>query len=100
MEYQLVEQNRMGEFDDLEELEENKEEEEAEEDGSDENDIEKGVKSERPSLLFTPSVIRRRSAIHNLHQVPKLLSLLSTYTNTPTHNKIISRLPEMDMLLS
>ena len=69
MDYQTVIQNPMEEFDDLNDVHENGEDEEAEEDGKDEEeDVEKGVNM-RPSLLFTPSLIHRRSAVYNLHQV-------------------------------
>ena len=65
MEYQSVGQNM--EFDDLGE-ENMEEEEEEEENGENGDDIEKGGNM-RPSLLFTPSVIRRRSTVYNLPQV-------------------------------
>lgn len=68
MDYQSVQQNPMEEFDDLDELEENREEGENEGDGEEvDDDIEKGVT--RPSLLFTQSMINRRTTVYNLHQV-------------------------------
>merc|ERR1719233_571644 len=65
MDYQSVQQNPMEEFDDLGELEENREEGEDDVD----DDIEKGVT--RPSLLFTPSMINRRTTVYNLHQIAR-----------------------------
>ena len=65
MEYHSVQQNPMEEFDDLGELEENREE--GENEGDEDEDIEKGVT--RPSLLFTQSMINRRTTVYNLHQV-------------------------------
>eukprot|EP00092_Neocalanus_flemingeri_P024563 GFUD01026641.1.p1 GENE.GFUD01026641.1~~GFUD01026641.1.p1 ORF type:complete len:1187 (+),score=294.85 GFUD01026641.1:192-3752(+) len=61
MEYQSVVQNPMEEFDDLGELEEKEENVE---------DLEMGGKI-KLSRLFSPSMIRRRSAVYNLHQIAR-----------------------------
>ena len=84
MEYQSVEQNPMEEFDDLSEL--------PEEEGDD-DDVEKGG-SIRVNLLHTPSVIRRRSTVYNLHQVRFQKIYCKNIYNPDL------RLLEMDMLLN
>ena len=68
MDYQSVVQNPMEEFEDLTKLEEGEEDEEEEHESQNEKDVEMGGNM-RPSLLFTPSVIKRRGTVYNLHQV-------------------------------